>query len=324
MSKSRKWTKATEKLLAGLGDPEASRELVGTAYDYVLTQPVARFVDPEQLLGYLDRLLKESVTGKVMSQHVRPFLDRELKRTAKRNDRIDDWLTEEAAEEIRALAARPLKLDRRFLEGLVKQEAVRHMLRSIVQETLEHFIDNIKSEKSGGLFGALGRGAMGFANSVNKGPFRKLGGQIEAQLTRAVSTFIQGSMSLMLDRLVLILSSPEMASLMGKLKERGFEESRKLKTRHLFKTIHRLPLDALLSIVPDLLAYNLKRDEVREIIVEEVREMLKIEGRKSIAELITETGRIEPWREDVIAIAAPLLNEISTSEGFLDWLAKHS
>lgn len=309
-----KWPRAIQKLLKGLGDAEAAGALVGAGFDFALAQPVRTYVDPERLLGHLDRALDERVVEAYLRDHVRPFFDREAERAVARDDRVGDWLTAEAQAELRALAAKPVEFDRRFLEGLVKQDSVRHMLRSVIEETLDRFVQSFKQTMSSLSGGRLGMG---------KGLLGGITGQIEQQLQRAVGSFVGGSMNLMLERLVAILSSPETARQLGRSKLQAYDAAVKTPTRKVAKSALKAPLDDLLETVPGLIAHNLARPEVRVGIVAEVEAFLAIEGERPVGDLLADEDAVAALRGEVVEVAGPLLSAFAEDPGFLAWLAEH-
>jgi hypothetical protein len=313
-----KWPRAIQKLLKGLGDAEAAGALVGAGFDFALAQPVRTYVDPERLLGHLDRALDERVVEAYLRDHVRPFFDREAERAVARDDRVGDWLTAEAQAELRALAAKPVEFDRRFLEGLVKQDSVRHMLRSVIEETLDRFVQSVKQGLSTVSGGRLG-GGKGLLGGITGG----ITGQFEQLLQRAVGSFVGGSMNLMLERLVAILSSPETARQLGRSKLQAYDAAVKTPTRKVAKSALKAPLDDLLETVPGLIAHNLARPEVRVGIVAEVEAFLAIEGERPVGDLLADEDAVAALRGEVVEVAGPLLSAFAEDPGFLAWLAEH-
>lgn len=322
MSGERKWPRAIARLLDGLDDPDGAGALVDLAFDFAIDQPLTRYLDPERVLGHLERALQPSVMERIVRAHLRPWLDRERDRAHARGDRVGDWLTAEAIAELRALAARPVELKRSAVESVVRQEAVRDMLRGIIEEALDRFVDTLRPGGSGGgLVGAVGRGAFGLAGSVGKGLFGGISSQVEGQLRRAVTTFLEGSMNALLDRVVAMLSSRETAEQLGRMKLSGFDRALKQTTASVMDALHRQPLDDLLEPLPELLAHNLAREEVRAGVLEEVRAILEIEGARTVRELLDEAGAVEAWRSEVLDVATPLVQELSRTPAFRAWLA---
>ena len=311
-----------KKLLAALADDTKTESLVGLAFDFTLEQPVQTFIEPELLLAHVDRALTEALTEAAIARHVRPFLEREQARAEARGDRVGDWLPAQAKETLRGLAGRPVRLERAFLEGLVEQEAVKHLVRSVVEETLDRFLQTLKPGGSGGgVRGAMGRGAVGFASGLGKGLLGGLGAQMEQQLKAAASAFIAGSMNVVMERVVTLLASPDTGVKLGRMNQTGFDEALKQKTGRVWAQAMKLPVDALLGVVPSIITHNLSRPEIRAGILDEVRAFLEVEGACTLREILAEAGAVDAWREETIAKAAPLLRTFAASEPFRAWVA---
>jgi hypothetical protein len=317
--------RAISHLLHGFGDPASAGALAGLAFDFAIDQPISRYVTPEHVLEHIDAALRPAPLERWAKQHLRPSLDRERARARARGDRVGDWLTAEAAAELRSLAARPVHLKKAFLEGLMKQDAVRHMLRGIVQETLDRFVTMLKPGGSGGgLVGAVGRGAFGLAGSVGKGILGGIGGQIEGQLGKAVTAFLDTSMNFLLDRVVALASSNETAALIGRMNVQGFDEAMKVRTGKLWDGLDQVPVDDLVALIPDLIAHNLSRPEIREGILDEARQALAVEGERTVRALLEDSGSVQMWRGRVVEVGGPLLAEWSATPHFRDWIDAHS
>jgi hypothetical protein len=311
-----------KKLLAALADDTKTESLVGLAFDFTLEQPVQTFIEPELLLAHVDRALTEALTEAAIARHVRPFLEREQARAEARGDRVGDWLPAQAKETLRGLAGRPVRLERAFLEGLVEQEAVKHLVRSVVEETLDRFLQTLKPGGSGGgVLGAMGRGAVGFASGLGKGLLGGLGAQMEQQLKAAASAFIAGSMNVVMERVVTLLASPDTGVKLGRMNQTGFDEALKQKTGRVWAQAMKLPVDALLGVVPSIITHNLSRPEIRAGILDEVRAFIEVEGARTLREILAEAGAVDAWREETIAKAAPLLRTFAASEPFRAWVA---
>jgi len=199
-------------LVDQLSDDTQAKLLVGLGFDFLMGQPVNRFVSPERVLAHVREALRPSHVERVLLEHVRPFFDRDLERAGVRNDRLEDYLTPEALTLFRHLAEQPVTLDRRFLEGFVEQEAVRHLLRVVVEETISRFVQMLKPGGSKGPF--------------SKGLFAKLGAQMESQLQRAATAFVSTSLDFLLKRLAQVLATPETEQQLGRLRREGFNLAR--------------------------------------------------------------------------------------------------
>ncbi|MCA9541177.1 MAG: hypothetical protein KC620_19890 [Myxococcales bacterium] len=310
-------------LLTRLANPDDAAALAAVFVDFALARPARAVIDPERVLRDLDRALAFGLVERFAETHVRGFAEREAERAADRGDRVGDWLTAETKAELRAAAAKPMHLDRDMLEKLVEQDAVRHLLRAVVQETLDRFVATFKPGGSGGgLVGAMGRSAVGIAGRAGKGLLGSLGAQVEGQLRGAVSTFVEGSMDFMLGRLVNILASPEMARQIGRTRLHAFEVAMDVPTVDVWRRVAReeKTLATAVEVLPGQVVHDLTRPEARAVILAEMRRWLEVEGETPIAELLAEDDAQEALRAELIGVLGPMLTEFGATEGFAGWL----
>jgi hypothetical protein len=297
-------------------DEKTAADLAGAFFDFLIGQPVGRFVDPDRVVAHIDLALTPRNVERVVRSHLRPLLDREQQRAKRRDDQIGDAFTPEATDLLRKRAAEPLQLDRAMLKQLTKHESVRYMLRGIVQETLDRFVQGLTSVGGSGLLGSLGRSAAGLASSVGSAVLGTIAPQMESQIKRAASSFVTSSLSAILDRLVDNLTSREGAERLGQLRATGFETFLNLPTRKVVDTIHKAADDELLGILPGWVAYTIGRKDVRDTLITEIRATLAAEGNTTLAELIGDPAAIAAWRSDFARIGGPLLAEFSRTEPF--------
>lgn len=297
-------------------------DLVGRIFDFALEQPISAFVDEDRVLVQLDRLLDERLSARWIETHLTAALERERSRNAARQDTVGDWIVDPLKAEIRALLERPLDLDPRVVSQAVQEGSVKHMLKSIVEETLERFISSIRPGNGGGsLLGGLGRGALGFASRAGKGLLGQLGGQVEEQLRGAVSSFVNTSTTALLDRLVAIITSDEMAAHLSETSVRAFDRLMEQNVGQVGEFLDRkIPLDRLLTHLPSQLSAALKRPEIRTALRAEVAATLAIEGENPVRSLFADDAQVAAWRAEVVLVGTPLLKAFAKSEAFQAWL----
>lgn len=306
------------ELEARLADDAAG--LCALAVDYLLDRPVATFAEPERLDFWLDHAFDEGAIAEAVEAHARGLVERERARAHTRGDRVRDWLSVEAQAELRALAARPVVFERATLERWVDQDGVRSILQAVVRETLDRFVETVKPGGSGGgVFGAVGRGAIGFASRAGKGLLGGIGGQVEELLRGAVSGFVGSSMGLMVERFVGILMQPETQRQLGRMRLTAFERAMKTETAAILDRVAAEPgLDDLWEALPGLLAHNLDRPEVRQILRDELARWIEAEGQRPIRSFLP-AARVEALRDAVAALAEPLVRGFVASPGFAAW-----
>lgn len=290
--------------LARLADGDDAGRLVGVIFDFLMTQPVSRFVSPEQVLEHVEAALSPSHVRRVVTEHLPAALDRDRERARGREERLESYLTDEATALFRRLAAEPVRLQPELLVGLVKQDAVRHLVRVMVEETLGRFVQMLKPAVAGGALG--------------KGFFARIGAQMEAQMSKAASGFVATSLDFLLGRLAHVLATPETESQLGRLRAEGFEAALKLKTSAMWDLAQGVDLDEILAVVPGLVAHNLARPEIRELILSEAAVALDVEGARTLSELL-EPEAVTAWRARCVEVSGTLVPELVGSAAFRQW-----
>lgn len=312
------------RLLARLADPADAGDLCDRAVDFALARPVSAYVDAERLLAALDRVLDVRFTARAIAEHVEPALKREQARLmARTEEQVADWLTAEAQAELRRLAAQPIEVDEKVVRRFVEQDQVRAMLRSFVEDTLERFISAFKPGGSGGgVAGAVGRSAFGFASKVSGGLMGGLADQLEGQLKKAATGFVQTSMPAMVERMIGQLTAPETAQRMGRTQTLAFDGAMKTPVSKVARIWARIDLHGLLQTVPGLIAHNLARPEIRAGIREEVAAMLAVIGAEPVRALFVDAAHVEALKADVRALGLPMLAEAAVDGPLIEWLRR--
>ncbi|MCB9552137.1 MAG: hypothetical protein H6705_09700 [Myxococcales bacterium] len=296
--------------------------LARLAVDHVFATPLSTFINPERVDLWLDDAFDEGLLRDAIEQHARGFITREQARARERGDTVRDWLPAEAQAELRALAARPVKFRRETLERLVDQDAVRDILRALVQETLDRFVETFKPGGSGGgLIGAVGRGAIGIAGRASRGLLGGLGSQFEDALRAGVGAFVSGSMGMLSQRFISILMQPETATRLGRMRLSAYDRAVAAPTTALWDAAaaEEATIADLVETLPAAIAHNLDRPEVRAIVRAELGRWVEAEGERPIRSFLP-AARAETLRDEIAALAAPLLEDFARSDGFREWL----
>jgi len=292
--------------LERLTDPDDAGRLVGVGFDFLMRQPVSRFVTPAQVLRHIEAALRPAHVRRVVTEHLPAALERDRERARAREDRLEAYLTDEAVAVFRRLAAEPVRLQPELLAGLVKQDAVRHLVRVMVEETLGRFVQILKPATANGTLG--------------KGFFARLGAQMEGQMGKAASGFVASSLDFLLGRLAHVLATPETESQLGRLRAEGFDAALKLRTSALWDLTEGLDLAEILAVVPGLVEHNLARPEIRRLILAEAAVALDVEGARTLAELL-EPEAVNLWRARCVEMAGTMVAELALTVPFEQWWA---
>jgi hypothetical protein len=132
---------------------------------------------------------------------------------------------------------------------------------------------------------------------------------------------VSTSLEVLLGRLVHILATPETAEQLGRLRLAGFEALLTMPTRTAWSLAHKVPIDEIFALVPNLVRHNLAREEIRRAVLAEVEAFLSEEGALSLGDLLGEEGAAT-WREIARERLPHLLGELVASDRFRAWLEK--
>ena len=309
------------KLEKRLQDVAHTTSLAGLFFDFVMEQPLNRLVESDHLVTLMTAYFDEQLAESAWHEHHKTFIEREIERAQTRGDTLRDWLDAEFQMELRSLVMQPVEFDRRFLREVVQQQSVRHMTTSIIQETLDRFASTLKpSGSGGGLVGSMGRGALGFASRAGKGILGQLGGQFESHLQTAIQSFVKNSTQLMLERLVVILSSPETARYLGQSGGAAYDALVDQSTESIWTFAHKnLSTDDLLDTIPGQLRHIIEKSEFRELLLSEFERFLAVEGDRPLKYFLGTAGAYEDLRAQMSKQAAPLIAEFAQSAAFKSW-----
>ncbi|MEE2755140.1 MAG: hypothetical protein VYA30_00710 [Myxococcota bacterium] len=306
-----------------MADEAEAKVLCGIIFDFLTAQPIDAFIRTDTLVEQISNAFDEDLTEHWIKAHISGFAQRELERAETRDDQVKDWITLEMQAELRRLAIRPIHLDRGFLRAAVQQDSVKHMIKRIIEETLDRFVNTLKpSGSGGGLIGSVGRGAFGFASRAGKGLLGQLGGQFETHLQAAVKSFVQNSTSLMLDRLIVILTSPETAQHFGRSGGAAHDALMDQSTESVWRFINEhIPVDDLMEVMPQQLSHLVHHSGFIEIIQGEVEQFMATEAKTPVSVFLGTRERQQALRRAVIDLGTPLVQSLADSESFKDWLA---
>jgi len=296
-------------------DTEAASDLAGRFFDFIIEQRTDRFLEPDRVLAHLDLALAPPNVERLVRERVKPLLERQKERATRRQDQVGDAFTPEAAELLKKRLSKPWQLERETLRRLSQQESVRFMLRNIVQESIDRFVQSLSSIGGTGILGSLGRSAA----SVGSAVLGTVAPQLESQIKRAASSFVASSLGAIIDRFIDNLTSPEGAARLGQMRGTGFEAFLDLPARKISNASSEFADDSVLALLPAWAAYTIGRREVRDELLGELRALVTAEGSKPLREFIGSPDLVASMRKDVVRTAGPLISEFSESLGFQSW-----
>ncbi len=299
------------RLRERLASPEGAASLVRLGFDFLLDQPLSRFLSGEAVLAHLERAAASPRLEELLRAHLRPALDRALARAERHGEALGAALPEDARALAERLLARPVRLSPRLVEGALQQPAVRRLVRAVVVESVHRFVQDLAAGGDG-LLGKLG---------LASGLLGRLGERIEGKLQAAAAAFVQGSLDRVTRGLLPVLSSPEMAQEMGALRVEALRAALALDERELWRALLAEPVDELLAAAPGVLRHNVGRESIRTGVREEVAAALAQEGAKRLRDVVGDPALVQAWAEEAVRLGGPLLQDLARHPAFTAWLA---
>ncbi|MBU0550819.1 hypothetical protein KKF91_14565 [Myxococcota bacterium] len=281
-----------------LQDPLKAERLLDALFDFLLDQPLADLIGGAPLQAYVE----PAQLAALLEAHLPRALARAKARAEARGGSLGDLLPEDLQRQLLAWAGEPVRFNQEILQAIIRQESTRHLLKSVVQASLERFVDAFKGMTPASVEGAT-RLMGGFAKRAGGGLLGGLTGQIEAQLRRAITHFVGGSLTLLLDQLILILSAEQSARLLGDSRRQAVEALLKTPQAEALARLEALDPRQLSAALTALLGLHLGRVETRADVEAELAAFLEVEGAKPLRGFINEAAA----RATLRAVGPPLL-----------------
>ena len=311
-------------LIIALSQEESTRALIKIGFDYVIDQPLKTWVQPEEFLNRITRYFDLEQTGQLLEKHLPDVIKNVQETLQERGETVHDWLTSEMDAELRSWAMQAIYLNPRTLNRWVHHEVMEEIMRSLIHDILERFIQVAKpGGQGGGLLGMASRGAFSFANRASKGILGGISEQMEGHLKGLVAGFVQSSLHGILSQLVTIVTAPELAPKLGKARLKIYEDLLKTPLTDLMKQAQGLEMDEWSRILPEWVEYHLNRKEVRSLLINQIQNILDIEGHQPIRSFLGNQDRIESMYEEVVQTLQPRLNDFANHPTFAQWVSTY-
>ena len=300
-------------------DDETLREFLNLCFDAVCARPMSDFVDPDRLLAGLDRTLTSENFAHWQARLLNPLRSRLIERAKQSGVLVGAWLPRDVSDTLADLLGAPVHLPRRVIDEAVASEQVRDSVRTMLNDTLTNFL---KGDGGGGGIGAaVGWGARA-VGAAGRGLLGGIGDGIQRALQDRVRDFVDGSVSLMQKRIADKLSSDDTARAIGRRRRAAFVGALRKSEADVAEGVRRMPFDRVDSMVPRIVAHNLARVELREVIVAETRAVLEEISRESVGAVLAQAGIRELARSALHAHGLPVARQLVQSTEFAAWWAK--
>lgn len=292
--------------------PDPMAEMVGRAFDAFCERRAKDLVTPDEVLALFDAVLTEERIGRFVTRFVAPSRTRILGAARASDLLLAVWLPTAARDEIAELLGEPAPLPAKLVDEAIASERVRDEVRAMLHDTLTSFVSRAvggggdAKDASGSLRGALGRGALGFA-AAGKNLFGGIGAELQRQLQDKVRDFVGGSVAALQTRSADRLKSPETGASLGKRRREAFVRALDEKESEIVGYAEKTPFDRIDRLVPSILAHNVARAPVRDVVRAEIEAALEELSKQTLGELLDELGIRAMLRASTIRHAGPIV-----------------
>lgn len=195
-------TITSEELLRRLREkPELIEELVSLFVEEALSRPVAELIDCDDLASRLATGFRQTVETEGYWTWVEDLLRQRLENPEPATEPLSSHLPAPGIEALKSILSRPVTPSPRLVRTLADHQAVRDLLRNLLQNTLTDFGNKLWSSMpdTSRLPGAgMGSRFLGVA----KGVASKVGGKLERQLDDRVQRFVDEGLGRALNLIV--------------------------------------------------------------------------------------------------------------------------
>jgi hypothetical protein len=311
-------------------------QLAALLVDHVLEQPLDGFVDVAGLTPLVTQALSAPNVERAIERHVLPGFRRVVSELERAGETVGDAVPEPARAEIEAMASNPRGPRFGWLRGAVAPDALRAVVGPVVQEVLVQFARNLpiagKAAASGtgtgagsgsvvgGLIGRLGRGTEALV-SVGKSVADGLGVDLQAKLQDAARDYSQGATAVVQQAIRTRLQQPDGQAAVERIARQVTAHVLGSKVGDIIKDADRLPLERAFRVAPAILAHNVQRERVQQLIASELTTYLALEGQRSLGELLGEYGLRDSVRGWAVAQVDREAGALFAAPAFAQWLA---
>ena len=146
---------------------------------------------------------------------------------------------------------------------------------------------------------------------------------MEGHLKSLVSGFIQSSLHGILSQLVMIISAPELAPKLGRARLKIYEDLLKTPLASLMKNAQSLEMDEWSRLMPEWVEYHLNRREIRSLIIDQMQNILDIEGHQPLRSFLGTQDRIDSMYEEVVQTLQPRIQDFAQHPDFTHWMSTY-
>jgi hypothetical protein len=278
----------SDRIIATLSAEDSPLRRAGAVLvvDHVLDTPVGQLVDVESLLPIIVEALTRDNVDRAVQRHVIPGIARVREQLADAGETVGDSVPEDVRVRIIELAGKPDGPRFAWMRGALDPSRLRELIAPVLQDTLMQFARNLpvvgggggrdgeRGGAGGGLVGRLGREVQkstGRLVNVGKSMAGGLGVDLEARFQDAAREFSQGAVGGLQRAMRERLQSEQGRRILGALSHSVVDHIMATPVEKILRDLDRLPLEDAVGLAPAIIAHDMGRELIREIIAGEVR-----------------------------------------------------
>jgi hypothetical protein len=327
-----------ERIIAALGRDGSPllQEGVTLAVDHLLGSRLTDVIDLAEVAEIVLTGLNEENVARAVSRHVKPGWVRYSAKAGAATEPVSAFVPDAAREAIRKMVITTKPPPARWAENMVDPALLRKLLAPVWVNLLVNFGKRVMggSPDSGG--SATGRVASSIAGRLSRSVQERaeklvdagrsvmgnLGAEVERRVQATAREFADGAQSLFRESLRDRLESEEGRELVARIAGGVVDHVMKTELSALQADAARLPVDGILDTVPGIVSVAVSGPFVQSIVRAEVAAFVDVEGARTLAELLDETGLRERVRALMIQRGSSVVQGVVATPGFAAWLER--
>jgi hypothetical protein len=280
-------------------------EAVATLLEQALSRRIRDLVDLVGISELVLAALSRENVSRIVTRHVEPGFQRYLVAVAASEEVVGALVPGPARDKIRDVAKESKIPHGKWTEGMVDPALARKLFAPVWINLLSSFgsrlplpgmgaaaaVSNAVGKSVGGLAGRITKSVQERAEKLADAGRNVMGGigaEVERRLQASARDFSDGAAEIFRDALRERLKSDEGRALLEQMASQAVDHVMKTELAAIHEDVAAVPVDAILALVPEVVAHAASGDFVRQIVSGEIAAFLAVEGDKTLSELLTE------------------------------------
>lgn len=306
--------------LRAADDPALDR-LAALVVDEALTRSAGELIRPPELARPLAAAVREAAASASLREGLVRRIDQLRTEAAGTSTRLADRVAPEVREAAARLLALPASPSPELAYRLLNHEALRTLLREVLQSTLARFVAGVRSVDQGALGGLAGRvakrgrGLLGAAEGI-VGAVR---GELETAFEGRVKDFVGGALDEAVRGVSTWVADPAHAGLAAGMRVSILDVLLDVPLGELVGEADEIGTDAVVDAMLDAVRAAAARPDLKADLARAMEEAVAPWADEQLQQVLDELGLASAARHGGEAVLAPLLREVAATEAFAAW-----